>query len=279
MSTEEVLLCLKQFKNMGTRIISFSGGEPLLREDIGKIIDYSKSIGISPTMNSRGAQVEKKLPEIKNLDLIKVSIDGPEEIHDYLSGRKGAFRQSIKTIEIAKKNKIKVTLATTLTKYNIDHLDFILKLAGKYNTLAAFQPLKKLSRGVSEMKDLYPEKERYRKAIERLIDLKRSGNRNMRNSLLGLKHIYYWPDYPVLKCSAGKLFCIIETNGDLYPCDRVQYKNRLPNCLDLGFKEAFMSLPDVFCSGCGFCGSLELNFLLAFRFGVVNSVLRLIKKG
>lgn len=278
LSTDEVLSLLRELKDMGTKRISFSGGEPLLRNDIGKIINYCKDLRISPSMNSRGAGIEKKIVDIKKLDLLKVSIDGPEQIHDYLSGRKGAFKQSLRAVEISQKNGIKVTLTTTMTKYNIEHLDFVRELAKKYNTVVAFQPLKRLSRGVREMEDIYPERKKYRNAIEKLIEIKKQGNGHMRNSLIGLKHIYHWPDYPHLECSAGKLFCIIETNGDLYPCDRINYKTELPNCVELGFRKAFENLPQVNCSGCGFCGSLELNFLMGLRFGTISTVWRLIKK-
>ncbi|MFH2203759.1 MAG: radical SAM protein [Elusimicrobiota bacterium] len=277
MSTEQVFSLLREMRDMGTRRISFSGGEPLLREDIGQIIDYTKELGMSPSMNSRGALIEKRIGQLKNLDLIKISIDGPEEVHDRLSGRKGAFAQSLLAVETAQKHGIKVTLATTLTRHNIAHLDFLLDLARRRGTVIAFQPLKRLYRGVKEMGDLYPSKEEFGRAVEGLIRRKREGGDAMRNSLIGLEHIRRWPDYPELECSAGKLFCIVETNGDLYPCDRIKYPEALPNCLELGFREAFAQLPETQCSGCGFCGALELNFLMAFKLGTVGSVWRLVK--
>jgi MoaA/NifB/PqqE/SkfB family radical SAM enzyme len=271
------LSLLGQLRECGTQQISFSGGEPLLRDDIGTIIDYCRNLGIMPTMNSRGAMIDKKISEIKNLCHLKVSIDGPENIHDTMAGRKGSFRQAVRTIEIAKNKGIKVTLATTLTRYNIDHLDFILGMAEQYDTVVAFQPLKKLYRGVTEMAGLYPEKDIYRKRIAALINLKKKGNKHMRNSLIGLEYISHWPDYHPMECAAGKLFCIIDTNGDLYPCDRVHYKEALYNCLELGFKKAFDSSPLPLCNGCGFCGSLELSFMLSLKLGTMKSVWDIIR--
>ncbi|MEW6555750.1 MAG: radical SAM protein [Elusimicrobiota bacterium] len=279
MTTEQVFELIRQLKTAGTKKISFSGGEPLLRSDIGEIIDYCRALDISPEMNSRGAGIETKVHKIKNLDLLKVSINGDEQTHDFLSGRKGAFTQSIKAIETAIKHGIKTTIATTLTKQNIEQLDFILGLAKKYKTIVAFQPLKKFGYGTDNIESLYPEKSKYQKALSELIELKQKGNGYMRNSLLGLKHIFYWPDYPKLHCAAGKLFCIVDTDGTVYPCDRICYKTELPNWLKVGFKNAFANLPEVRCSGCGFCGSLELSFLLAFKFGTIKSVLNVIKKG
>jgi MoaA/NifB/PqqE/SkfB family radical SAM enzyme len=308
LSTEQIFSLLKQLREMGTKTISFSGGEPLLREDISEIINCCKNLGISPSMNSRGALIEKKIKELKNLDQIKVSIDGPEEIHDFLARKKGAYQQSIKTVEVALNNKIKVILTTTITKYNLDHVEFVLALAEKYNLLAAFQPLKRLARGVEDMNDLYPEEEKYKKVIEKFIFLKKGGNKHMRNSLIGLEHIWHWPSYNhQLPCSAGKIFCIIETNGDLYPCDRIRYPTELPNCVKLGFRKAFELLPEINpirnrtviatptsrrmkqsdiatkisnginCDGCGFCGTLELNLLLSFKLEIIPTIWEIFK--
>ena len=271
---------LGQLRDLGTRKVSFSGGEPLLREDIGEIIDRCAALGISPEMNSRGTYIEKRLAGLKRLDLLKVSVDGPEEVHDALSNRAGAYRDCIKAIEAAKAAGIRVSIATTITRHNVGHLDFILGLAKRYGIRAAFQPLKPLYRGVGgeQMKELYPPPEEYRRQVTRLAELKADGCAGyMRNSLIGLRHIQGWPDYPRLDCSAGKLFCIIDTDGTLYPCDRVSYSGKLPNCFEIGVEKALNSAPPVKCGGCGFCGSLELNFLYNFRLGTLKEVLWLLK--
>ncbi|MCG2725749.1 MAG: radical SAM protein, partial [Elusimicrobia bacterium] len=64
-SKEKIFSIIKQLKKLGTKKISFSGGEPLLRDDIGEIIDYCKGLGISPEMNSCGVLIEKRISQIK----------------------------------------------------------------------------------------------------------------------------------------------------------------------------------------------------------------------
>jgi cyclic pyranopterin phosphate synthase len=39
MSKEEVFRLLDELKKLGTKKVSFSGGEPMIRKDIGEIID------------------------------------------------------------------------------------------------------------------------------------------------------------------------------------------------------------------------------------------------
>ncbi len=53
-TTEELLNLIEEFKNMGTRAIYISGGEPLLREDIGEIIRATKDRNMLCFMNTNG---------------------------------------------------------------------------------------------------------------------------------------------------------------------------------------------------------------------------------
>lgn len=275
LTTEQIFSLLDELRQAGTMVISFSGGDPLLREDIGKIIDRCKNRGIRPEINTNGSLVPRKIEDLKNLDLLKLSLDGPEEIHDNVR-RHGSYAEVMEAAGILKTRGNKFTFATTLTKHNIGSIDFMLDKAREFNTVVAFQPLKRLYRGVEDMTPISPQQDEYRRAIERLITYKKQGNRHIRNSLIELEHIIHWPNYRPLKCWAGRIFCIIETNGDLFPCDRPHYNARLPNCLESGFATALHNLPGVSCGGCGFCGTLELNFIMSFRLSVLRTVKNLI---
>ena len=277
-SLNEILCILDQLAELGTQTISFSGGEPMLRKDIGEILEQTKKRNISTEMNSTGAFIAQSIEKLKYLDFLKLSLDGPEEISQ-LVRQKGSYQLAIEAAEAARGNNLNFIFTTTLTKYNIKHIDFIMKIAEKYNTLIAFQPLKNLYRGVEDISKFLPTPDDYRQAISKLINLKKKNNPYLRNSLAGLLHIYNWPNYKKLACWAGKIFCVIDTDGTLYPCDRVSYNNNklLPNCLGSSFEQSFLNLPNVYCSGCGFCGVLELNFLMALRIGTIKSILNVIR--
>ncbi len=276
MSIDQITAILDEMAAMGTQTISFSGGEPMLREDIGLILEETAGRGISTEMNSTGAGIPENIARLKHLDFLKISLDGPQEVHDEVRG-KGSFRYAMAAAEAAGANKLKFIFSTTLTRFNIKEVDFLLGTAKKFNTLVAFQPLKSLYRGVKDVGALAPRKEDYAAAIQKLIDRKKKGDPHLRNSLIGLRHISRWPDYPRLECWAGQIFCILNTNGALMPCDRIAYNSQLPNCLDSGFRKAFLSLPEPCCGGCGFCGVLELNFLMSFRLGTLESIYNIIK--
>ena len=276
MTLDQIVSILDEMAAMGTQTISYSGGEPMLRQDIGQILEETAKRGISTEMNSTGTGIPEHMAQLKHLDFLKISLDGPEEIHDLVRG-KNSFRHAMAAAEAAKANGLRFIFSTTLTKYNIKEIDFLLETAKKFDTLVAFQPLKSLYRGVKDVNVLASEKKDYEAAILKLIDHKKKGNSHLRNSLIGLQHIYRWPNYPDLECWAGRIFCILNTNGTLMPCDRIAYSSQLPNCLESGFKKAFLELPKVRCGGCGFCGVLELNFLMSFKFGTLQSIYSIIK--
>jgi MoaA/NifB/PqqE/SkfB family radical SAM enzyme len=276
MKFDQIVSLLDEMAKMGVRTISFSGGEPMLRPDIGAILEETAKRGISTEMNSTGARISERMDALRHLDFLKISLDGPEAIHDAVRG-KNAYKMAIAAAEAAKEKKLRFIFATTLTRFNIGEIDFLLETAKRFDTLVAFQPLKKLYRGVVDVSGLVPEEEDYKRAVRKLIGEKKNGNPHLRNSLIGLRHIAHWPRYPKLKCWAGKIFCILNTDGTLMPCDRIAYTSPLPNCLQSGFAGAFSKLSEVACSGCGFCGVLELNFLMSFRLGTMGSVLKVLK--
>ena len=280
-SKEEVFRLLDELKKLGTKKVSFSGGEPMIRKDIGEIIDYAKSLGISPEMNSCGFAVKERINEIKNLDVIKISLDGDREVHSLISQRKNSFDEAISAIEECRKNGILVVITTTLTKYNtnLKTIEKLLDMAKNYNIMIAFQPVKKMYYSKLNLDDIIPDKDEYQKVINFLMDFKRKNNGYLRNSISGLKYIYNNPVYNEKVCVAGRAFIIVDVDGTVYPCDRVdfEYKNKLPNWKDVGLRKAIENFPQPRCSGCGFCGALELGFLVDFRFDVVSSVERLLR--
>ena len=273
--TEEIFPILRQLKELGTTQISFSGGEPLLREDIGRIIEETARLGISPTMNTNGFNLAKRVDGLGRLDLLKISLDGPEEIHDLVRNRKGSFREAIKAAEIGSARLKKISFATTITRFNINHLDFMLDLAERFNTSVAFQPLKSIYRGVKDIQRISPSPEEFHRAVSGLIERKKGGNKHIRNSLAELKRLLCWPDYPPMRCGSGYIFVMIDPDGTLMPCDRVQYEVDLPSILKLPVVEALELLPEVKCTGCGFCGSQQLNSFYSFKPWPLKEVINL----
>ncbi|MFC2091243.1 radical SAM protein [Elusimicrobiota bacterium] len=277
MPLDDIKNILDQVKKAGTIRISYSGGEPLLRNDITEILSYTGSLGITCSMNTNGSLIAKRKKAVEKLDLVKISLDGMQESHDKLSGRVGAYGQAIEGIEKCRQWNIPVIITTTITKHNISQVDNILELARRYEILVAFQPFKIMYKGSKEQ-GLCPSGEEYRNVILKLIDLKKNKYPYLRNSLTSLYHILDYPEFPRMKCAAGKLFSIIDVDGTLLPCDRNdgQIKGSLRNVRE-GYLEVFRSLPEYDCTGCGFLGGRELTYFANFIFEGMSSIKKVIK--
>lgn len=274
LDTKEVFKILDVLKEMGTVHVSYSGGEPMLRKDIGMIIDYTKELGITCSINTNGFMIDKRWKEIKNVDLVKLSLDGGKKVHDLLRG-KGSYDVLIKAIDSIKDN-IKFSFSMTLTKFNLSEIEHSLELAKKYDTFCAFQPVKDLNKG-KEVTHLMPNKEELRKTIRKLIRYKKKYPKNIRNSYRGLDDTLIWPEYKNNVCYAGKIFCMILPDGTVLPCDRISYDKPAYNAKEIGFRNAFMTMPPIRCGGCSFCGSQEMNYLTQLKFDVlyeINSVVK-----
>jgi len=110
--------------------ICVTGGEPLLRKDIAKIIGYIKSKGCSSILFTNGLlMTEKTAKELieTQLDFIYVSMLGPKEIHEKANNMKSSFEKTINAIKLLKKardrNKLpKIGVYCTISPFNQDYL-------------------------------------------------------------------------------------------------------------------------------------------------------------
>lgn len=276
LTTKEVFSVIDELAEMGTQTIIFSGGEPLLRDDIGQIINYSREKGIFTGLTSNGDLVGTKIKDIRNLDMLKLSFDGPKQIHNLVRGE-GSYHEVMNAVCVAKENKMNIKFNTTLTRYNIDYIDFVLEKAEELNIKVKFQPASHVHSVGRDISFLSPDEKKYKQAIQRLIYLKKT-NPYIINSSLALKYLYHWPYHMnmKLKCYAGRLICCITADGDLYPCSAMRDEIKPPNCLDATFKQAFYNLPLApSCRGCWCSSTLELNCLLTFSFDTILNIRRL----
>lgn len=263
MTTEEVFHLLKELRASGCQRIALTGGEPLVREDIGKVINYAKKIGFFVSLNSNGFLVKDRIDEIKSVDMLHLSFDGPKKIHDKLK-RRGFYSKLMEAIKLAKEHKIRVTTTTVITKYNVDSIDFILRKANEMKTFAYFQPVDKYPHASENVKRLFPPIQKYKEAIKKLIKAKIRGE-YVGNSITTLRYLYDFPTYKKqINCFAGNFHVRIEADGTVIPCYETKCINPL-NCLKVGFSKAYEKINKVSCTGCWCHSNIEYNYLFSLE--------------
>lgn len=284
MSKEKIFQILDDLEEMGCYRVGFWGGEPLVRKDIGELIEHAVKRNLFTTLISNGVLVPEKINEIKKLDTLFLSLDGPKETHEKNKG-KGTFEKIINAIKVARENDIPVTTITVLTDNNEEKVNFILDKGEDLDFTTTFQLIYRDSELTSKNKEPAPN---YESIIKKLIQKKEEGAR-IASSKTYLKHILKWEDYSTtalyptnnkkIKCYGGKLFCNIDTDGKVYPCDWMIRKIEEPNASKLGFKKAWdkLKLPKR-CGGCLKSCYSEYNSIFSLKFEAVKNVVNFVKK-
>lgn len=143
LSTEEAFKVIDDVAEHYEPIMILTGGEPLLREDIFEVIDYSVGKGLRTVLATCGTlldgEIAKRLKDA-GISRISISLDGPDcDSHDSFRSVPGAFEGALKGIEALKNADLPFQINTTVTRSNHEQLPDILQLAVKLGA-AAFHP-------------------------------------------------------------------------------------------------------------------------------------------
>lgn len=270
LTTKEVMKLIEEMAGSGVQKLSLWGGEPLLRDDIGQVINYAKDKGMYVNIDSNGYLVPKRLDDIKNLDFLIMSFDGEKEYHDK-NRETGAYDKFFRAVE-AVNGKIPIWTLTVLTKNNINSVDFIIKKAKEHKFKTMFQ-VPYHPTGIGSGADLFAKPSEYKRVFDYLIELKKKGAPII-SSTHYLALVADWPSFPATinndrikgfpKCWAGKLFCNIDTNGDMYPCSPMIEQVKPFNVLEEGFSQCFKKLREIQCYSCLSACSVEANLVFSF---------------
>ena len=279
LNTASIFKIIRELDCLGTKFVSFDGGEPLLREDLPDMINFCRAKKMYVSVNSNGTLVKQKIKEIRGADAIKLSLDGPKHVNDAIRGP-GVHDKVIEAIEACKKEKIKVNIVTVISKHNISHIPYILELAENYDIGVYFQPVNRYGSSNSD-KDItseIPDAKDYKRVISFLINEKRKTSKFISNSIAGLRHLYYWPKPKKMFCLASLIFCSIEPNGKIFICDNFPDYRRFSVPTNPELKESFnnLSLPHP-CRQCWTASLVELNLLGSLNLNSIAEMRRRLK--
>ncbi|MEE9514495.1 MAG: 12,18-didecarboxysiroheme deacetylase [Candidatus Brocadiales bacterium] len=131
LATEDAKAMLDDLANYGAPVILFSGGEPLMREDLLELAHHAKSKGLRAVISTNGTLITReKAKELKSVGLsyVGVSLDGMKETNDRFRAVEGAFDMAIQGIRNCMAEGIKVGLRFTINKGNAQDIPDIFEL-------------------------------------------------------------------------------------------------------------------------------------------------------
>ena len=132
LSTEDWLRVLREGRELGAAQLGFSGGEPLVRDDLEIMVAEARRLGYYSNLITSGVGLnEKRIAAFKEggLDHIQLSFqDSTRELNDFLSSTR-TFELKRKVAKLIKQHDYPMVLNCVLHRHNIDHVEQILEMA------------------------------------------------------------------------------------------------------------------------------------------------------
>lgn len=180
LETKEAIKIINQLGELGINRLDFTGGEPLLRPDLEKLIQCAKYNHINTIVTTNTTLLnDKNIRALKLADLVQVSIDGPKEIHNEQRQSK-VFAQTIENIKKLKEEGCKIRLNSFIYNSNKQYVDYLINLSKE---LALFSHLfiifSPQGRGKDHLEEIIPESE-VEKIKGKIINCRKTENRNIR---------------------------------------------------------------------------------------------------
>ena len=220
LSTEDWLRVLRQGRELGATQLGFSGGEPLVRDDLEIMVSEARKLGYYSNLITSGVGLnEKRIAAFKEggLDHIQLSFqDSTREMNDFLSSTK-TFELKQKVAKLIKQYDFPMVFNCVLHRHNIDHVQQILEMAeamdAEYVELANTQYY---GWAYVNRDQLLPTREQLKRAEEVTNQFReRVGNK--------MRIFFVVPDYYEERPKAcmngwGALFLTVTADGLALPC-------------------------------------------------------------
>jgi radical SAM protein with 4Fe4S-binding SPASM domain len=148
---------IDDLSDFGVPVLLFSGGEPLLRQDLFELGEYAVARGLRTVISTNGTLVTDAVAaRIKEagFSYVGISLDGIGETNDRFRGAKGAFDAALGGIRACTQANVRTGLRLTLNQHNYQDLDGIFDLLERESIRrACFYHLVYAGRGTRIQKD------------------------------------------------------------------------------------------------------------------------------
>lgn len=233
------IITLREFMGESKLRIQFVGGEPLLKKGIIDLIRFSADNGFSTVMTSNGFLIDKAMGEKlcdSGLDSISLSLDSHrEEVHDYLRGAKGTYRNLMRAIDYLDRCRqgLDISIVTIIMEDNLDDLVKLATIVNKDSRLSNisflslaqpfFTPRENKWYENSQYSFLWPKDiKKVHSVIDKLIDLKNAGYK-ISNSISQFKVFKVYFENPGIfikkvECNLGYNSISVKYTGEIFLC-------------------------------------------------------------
>ena len=132
LATDDWLRVLRQARELGSVQCGFSGGEPMLRDDLEVLVAEAHRLGFYSNLLTSGVGLnEQRIAALKaaGLDHIQLSFqDSTREMNDFLSHTK-TFELKQRVAHLIKAHDYPMVMNCVIHRLNIDHIGRIIEMA------------------------------------------------------------------------------------------------------------------------------------------------------
>lgn len=267
LSFENCLKVLDDFiettKKWGARgIVTFTGGDPLLKPEIYELIKHANSNGLSVGLLGNPNLLDNEVAsKLKDAGIVRyqVSIDGMEKTHDRLRGRDGLFKDTLRAIRVLNEEGIRSVVMFTLSKENSRELIDVIRLVSEEKVAAFdFARLVPIGSG-AQLKEQMLTPLEYRNLLLEVLDEYQTLQENGSQTRFGRKDhlwklLYYElglfnkPNQEEQNliydgCAIGSRTVSVLADGTVYACRRLPVAiGKVP---DKSIREIFINSPEL----------------------------------
>ncbi|WP_461520048.1 pyrroloquinoline quinone biosynthesis protein PqqE [Porticoccus sp.] len=250
LTTEEWLDVFRQGRELGAVQLGFSGGEPLVRQDLTQLIAGASGLGYYTNLITSGVGLdERKISEFHSagLDHIQVSFQASDEtVNNMLAGSKKAFEQKLRMAREVKAQGYPMVLNFVTHRHNIDQIDRIIELCveleADYVELATCQYY---GWAFENIEQLLPT----RAQLERAERITNQYREKLAAEGHPIKLIFVTPDYYEERPKGcmngwGQVFLTVAPDGTALPCHSARMLPlEFPNVRDMSVTEIWNDSP------------------------------------
>ena len=220
LTTAQWIDVMRQARKLGAAQLGFSGGEPLLRDDLEELIGEGRRLGFYTNLITSGVGLtEARIAHMKELGLDHIQLsfqDSTKEMNDFLTSTK-TFDLKSRVAKLIKQYDYPMVLNVVLHRYNLDHVGRIIEMAiemdVEYLELANTQYY---GWGLANRAHLMPTQEQLQRA-EAIVNEYRAKAGNK------LRILFVVPDYFEERPKAcmngwGSVFLAVSADGTALPC-------------------------------------------------------------
>jgi MoaA/NifB/PqqE/SkfB family radical SAM enzyme len=237
LSTDEIKRGLDILKDIGIVELVLSGGDPLLRDDIGEIIEHASKLFVT-TVYDNGSMAAKKIDALRNVDFVAISIDSLNEAkHDYIKNVPGAWKKAMESVETLQKEGVKVCVTPTISQMNLNEIvDMTNHFTNKgipvwyclYSYDMIEDPNQLFRIGKANEEFVITDKQAMVNLCDSLIEMKKTNNRIlMTTKLIKTLRSLYLEDKRTWNCRALKNFLVVDHLGRISGCHNHNFAGSL----------------------------------------------------